>query len=185
MLSLAQESVVFKGTLEALFLRAHHGRLDAQVVDALKAVGLDLGRELLPAYPYDVFEESLRLTLEALYGPSPTVDDYREFGRVWTDAFFQTFTGTALLEVLKIIGPRRALLRSAQNYRNVNTYADARVVELGPAHFEVFLADRYPWPHVSAGSLQRSVELCGAREVVARHVRRDGTHNVYDVTWTP
>jgi uncharacterized protein (TIGR02265 family) len=185
MAEFAHEAVVFKGTFEALFLRALKGRLDPQTLAALKTAGLDLGRELLPAYPYPLFEESLRIALRALYGPTPSVAQYREFGRVWTDGFFETFMGLALIGVLKIIGPRRSMLRSAQNYRNINNYADARVAELGPTHFELFLADRYAWPEVSAGSLQRSVELCGAREVVTRHARLEGTHNVYDVTWAP
>ena len=72
------------------------------------------------------------------------------------------------------------MLRSAQNYRNINNYAEARVTELTPNRFELALVDGEDWPLVSVGS----VELTGARDVVSRHVRTEGAHNVYEVRWT-
>jgi uncharacterized protein (TIGR02265 family) len=177
------EKVVFKQALEALYLRALSGKLDPATVEKLKALGLNLHQPLMTAYAYATFQDCLRVTLTALYGPRPSVAQQREFGRVWTDGFFETFLGVALLGVLKLIGPRRAVLRSAQNYRNINNYANAKAVELAPNHFEVWLVDGADWPEVTVGSLARSIELTGAREVRVAHVRVEGEHNVYDAQW--
>jgi len=181
---MADEKVIFKGALEALYLRALKEKVDAPFKEKLKAAGLDLSRTLEPAYPFETFRRFMRLTMTTLYGEKPTDAQQLEFGRLWTDGFFETFMGIALPGVLKLIGPRRAMLRSAQNYRNINNYAEARVSELAPNRFELALVDGEDWPLVSVGSLQRSVELTGARDVVTRHVRTDGAHNVYEVRWT-
>jgi uncharacterized protein (TIGR02265 family) len=175
--------VMFKGPIEALYQRALRDRIDAGFKERLRSLGLDLDRPLLAAYPYETFRAVFTATLVQLYGPSPSIEQQREFGVRWTESFFETFLGTAILGVLKLIGPRRAMLRSAQNYKNVNNYSDAKVVELGPGHFELWLSDGDDWPEVTAGSLQRSVELAGAKNVTTKVVRREGKHNVYEARW--
>lgn len=179
----ADQRVMFKGPIEALYLRALREQMNPTLKDRLREAGLDLDRPLLPAYPYDSFRAAFTATLVHLYGPHPSIEHQREFGSNWTLSFFQTFIGTAVLGLLKLIGPRRAMLRSAQNYKNVNNYSDAKVIELAPGHFELWLADGGDWPEVTAGSLQCSVELAGAKNVVTRVVRKEGEHTVYETKW--
>lgn len=179
----ADERVFFKGPVEALFHRAMKEHVTAPFRDQLRELGLDLDKPLLPAYPYEVFRQAFTAALLHRYGPRPTIEQQREFGARWTESFFETFMGAAVLGLLKLIGPRRAILRSPTNYKNVNNYSDARVVELAPTHFELWLSDGDDWPEVTAGSLQRSVSLAGAKNVVTKLARREGTHNVYEVRW--
>jgi uncharacterized protein (TIGR02265 family) len=178
------EKVIFRQALEALFLRALKEKMTPALQSALKECGLDLSRELQPAYAFSDFRKMQTVSLHSLYGPEPTNKNQREFGRLWTDGYFQTFMGAALLGILKLIGPRRSMLRSEKNYSTVGNYNLAKTVELAPNHFELKLKDVEDWPGISEGSLQRSLELTGAKNVQTRFVRIEGDYSVFEATWS-
>ncbi|MGZ3458342.1 MAG: TIGR02265 family protein, partial [Archangium sp.] len=68
---MADELLVFEQTIEAVFVRALHGRVSPSCKARLRQAGLDLDRKLRPAYPFDAWMTFLRIAAEELYPREP------------------------------------------------------------------------------------------------------------------
>jgi uncharacterized protein (TIGR02265 family) len=178
----AFEKVAFKGMFEALF-RALGTDLSPELQGTFRQLGVDVSKDLHAAYAMKDLKAVVDATVAHLYGTKPTSDQIRQLGRRWANGYFDTLLGSALAAVLRLIGPRRAMLRSPKNYSSINNYSDASVRELGPSHFELFICETAEWPALTEGSLQRSVEVAGGKHVTTAFKRTEGQHQVYDVTW--
>ena len=59
---MADELLIFEQTIEALYLRALHGRLTPECKARLRQAGLDVDQKLRPAYAFDAWMTFLRIT---------------------------------------------------------------------------------------------------------------------------
>ncbi|MBJ6764065.1 DUF2378 family protein [Myxococcaceae bacterium JPH2] len=179
------EKLVFAQTVEALFVRALENRLTPACREHLRRAGLDLDQKLERAYTLEQWREFLRIAAGHVYGGVPAEAAYYSLGERFMDAYFGTFFGRALLGVVRLAGPRRALLRSGLGFRAGNNFSEVKIVERSPTSLELWMNDVLAdQPTFAAGLLARAVELCGGQRVVSLPEEFDGTSATYHVRWS-
>ena len=117
--------VIFAPGAESL--RAAIGKnLTPKLSAQLKANGLDFDKPLQAAYPAPQFEAWVRLTAQALFPEETLGEAQRKLGQHFFDGWQGTLTGAAVSTFLRLIGPKRALSRVGQAFRNGNNFTVTR-----------------------------------------------------------
>lgn len=177
------EQIVFAHTVEGLFVRALGGEVPPALRSQLRELGLDLTRKLLPAYPVPMWNQVLETTLATLYPGEPLPQSARKLGERMMEGYRNTLVGQAVLALAKVVGPRRALLRSKQNWRSGNNYSEVQVEELAPNDFRLTFNERGVSRWVSQGLLAAGLTFAGAPEVGVELERFSEHDVVYRITW--
>ena len=176
--------VVFGSSVEAL-ARVIGPKLTPELKAQFAALGFDLARPD-PAYPYEAWVKALELTLRELYpGESEERATYL-LGRALFDSYGTTMIGRALMQMLKVLGPRRALHRMARNLRTTNNYSDTRLTEHGDRHAELWI-NKARFPEYFRGLISEGLEFTGAREVQVTVKARGAPPDesiVFEVRWS-
>ena len=152
---MADEKVVFGNCWDAL-ASALGDRLDPSMQAALAEMGIDL-KKLHAAYPHALWIRSLELAMERLSPGLPLDEATYRMGRAMYERYGQTIVGKALLQVLAVLGPRRALERLERNFRTTNNYSRTQLIQLAPNRYEVELSDVH-FPHYYRGVLDAGLE---------------------------
>lgn len=177
------EKVVFEQTIDGLFLRALGSRIKAPTRERLRGVGLDLDKKLMPAYPFPVWMKALRAVAEDLY-PGETMDVAMfKVGESFIDGYNETLLGRALLGMLKVLGPRRAIQRATANFRTGNNYTDAKASELGPTAMELWMNEVGDFPTFTGGIVSGALKAAGVEPKI-EVASYDGHACTYRVTWS-
>jgi uncharacterized protein (TIGR02265 family) len=181
--AVAQRRLVFEHTFEGLFRFALRARLSGQAWEALREVGLDLSRPLLPAYSSETWRRSLEITVADVYPRLPRAEAWRHLGRDVVNGMVHTLMGRAMVGVARLLGPLRSLRRLNNTLRSADNYVESRVTELSPTSCEVWFNEVMEQPSYYQGVLEASLALAGARGVKTRMVGRDGPGAVVHVEW--
>lgn len=177
------EAVVFSHTAESLFLRVLKGEVTPTLEAKLRELGFDLSKPLLPAYPVPVWNQVLEATGRELYPNDPLEVAVRQLGERMISGYNLTLIGKAVIAMARLIGPRRAVLRTRQNWRSGNNYSEVEIAELTPTDFRLVMNESSVSRWVSAGLLQAGLELTGARGLKVTVESFTDTHATYRVTW--
>lgn len=180
---MSSEQVVFAHSVEGLFVRALGGDVPADLSEQLRGLGIDLSKKLLPAYPVTLWNHVLEATAQTIYPGEPFDQAGRKLGERMMEGYRATLVGQALLALAKIIGPRRALLRSRQNWRSGNNYSEVQVEELAPTDFRLGFNESGISRWVTQGLLQAGLTFAGAKECTVAVVSFTQTDAVYRITW--
>jgi uncharacterized protein (TIGR02265 family) len=167
-MSAPERPVVFGNSVEAL-LRVLQPVLTPALAARFRQLGVDLHHPN-PAYPYELWVEALRLAMATLYPDASHDEATYRLGRAIFETYGSTLLGKALLQLLRVVGPKRGLERMARNLRTTNNYSETRLVEHGAGHFELWV-NRAAFPHYFRGLLEAGLEFAGARQVHVRLLR--------------
>ncbi|WP_163996102.1 DUF2378 family protein [Pyxidicoccus caerfyrddinensis] len=181
---MADELLIFEQTIEALFLRALSGRLTPECKARLRQAGLDVDQKLRPAYPFDSWMSFLRITAEELFPGEPLEQGTWKLGEAYIEGFRETMLGRAVLSLLRVLGPRRALMRATQNFRAGNNYTESKLKELGPAQFELWMNEVGPYPSFTAGIIHAGLRVAGAQAIFIETSGYDGHACTYRINWS-
>lgn len=176
------DKVVFNHTIEGLFVKALGARWSPKAKTRLREAGLDLDKPLLPAYPFEVWMTVLRVASEELFPGEPVDSAMRKLGESFMDGYQTTLLGRAVLGMMTVLGPKRTLLRSTQNFRSGNNYTETRVTEVSPSAMDLWMNEVGPYPTFTAGIMLAALKAAGAKPQV--EVRdHDGHACTYRVSW--
>jgi uncharacterized protein (TIGR02265 family) len=181
---MADELLVFEQTIEALFHRALNGRLTPACKARLREAGLDVDQKPRPAYPLASWMTFLRITAEELHPGEPLEQAAFKLGQAYIEGFRETMLGRAVMSLLRVLGPRRALARTSQSFRSSNNYQESRLTELGPRHFELWMNEVGSLPTFTAGLLHGGMKVAGARDIVVDFSGYDGHACTYRIQWS-
>jgi uncharacterized protein (TIGR02265 family) len=176
------ERLVFNHTIEGLFVHALGDRIGPELKAALKAAGIDLDATLLPAYPFDVWMKALELTCQALYPDVPMSEAMHRVGESFLDGYQRTFLGRAVLGLIRVLGPRRTLLRATQSFRSGNNYTETKVTEVDANVVDLWMNEVGPWPTFTAGIIHAALKAAGAEPRVDV-IGHDGHACTFRVSW--
>jgi uncharacterized protein (TIGR02265 family) len=177
------DKVVFEQTIEALFHRSLSNRLTPPLKEQLKAAGLNLDAKLLPAYPFDTWMTVLELTAKALHADLPIDQAMFRVGESFLDGYQETFLGRAVLGMIRVLGPRRTILRATQNFRSGNNYTETKITEVEPSVLDLWMNEVGPWPTFTAGIIHAALKATGAEPRI--EIRdHDGHACTYRVGWS-
>ncbi|HZI12258.1 MAG TPA: DUF2378 family protein [Myxococcus sp.] len=177
------ELLIFEQTIEALFLRALHGRLTPECKAKLRQAGLDVDQKLKPAYPFDSWMKCLRIASEELFPQETLEQGTWKLGEAYIEGFRETMLGRAVLSMLRVLGPRRALMRATQNFRAGNNYTESKLKELGPGQFELWMNEVGPYPAFTAGIIHAGLRVAGAKDIAVDMTAYDGHACTYRISW--
>lgn len=180
---MADELLVFEQTVEALFVRALGPRLTPRLRERLLQAGLAVDGPLLAAYPFEAWMAFLRIAAEELYPELPVDAGTRQLGVLYMQGYRETLMGRAILSLLRVLGPRRALQRATHNFRSGNNYTRTRLTELGPGHHALWMNEVGPYPGFTAGIIHAGLEVAGARDVRVEPEGHDGRACTYAIRW--
>jgi uncharacterized protein (TIGR02265 family) len=155
------ELLVFDQTLEALFVRGLRGRITQPMQARLQSAGVDLTKRLLPAYAFHTWMESLRIAAEELY-PGETLEQGQFLlGQTFIEGYGQTLMGKAILRMIRILGPRRTLLRATHNFRSGNNYTETTLTEISANEVRLWMNEVGPYPMFTAGIIYAALRASG------------------------
>lgn len=178
------EKVVFEQTIEGLFLRGLGRRVTPGLKAELKLAGLDLGARLLPAYPFEVWMRALEITARTLYPRLSADEAMFQVGTAFIEGYKETFLGRAVLGVVRVLGPHRAMLRATQSFRSGNNYTQTTLKVLDPRTLELWMNEVGPWPSFTAGIVHSALAVTGVAPTV-EVLTHDGQAATYRVSWSP
>ncbi|KFA92749.1 DUF2378 family protein [Archangium violaceum] len=181
---MADELLVFEQTVEAVFARGLHGRIPPSCKARLRQAGLDLELKLRTAYPLDAWMTFLRITAQELYPDEPLEQGAFKLGEAFIDGFHETLPGRAVLSLLRVLGPRRALMRTTKNFRAGNNYTESRLEELGPRQFELWMNEVGSLPTFTAGILHAGLRTAGAADIRIDLSGYDHHACTYCISWS-
>ncbi len=177
------EPVVFSHTIESLFVRALKDELSAELSATLRELGIDLGRPLLPAYPLPVWNRALEATARALFPNDDLAAATQRLGERLAESYSTTLIGKAITAMARLIGPRRAVLRTRQNWRSGNNFSEVEITELAPSDFRLVLNETGVSRWLSAGLMKAGLAAIGAKGLQVTVEAHTETHATYRVTW--
>ena len=131
---------IYQVAVEALFLRAMEGRLDAGVKARLRDAGISLDEPLLSVYPADVFHRGVAIAAEAVYAGIPAADAHHRLGRDHIDAFVKSYPGKMMAALARQIEPRMIRLHRDLHPAREQLHRVARRV-IGRTRSEVWMND--------------------------------------------
>lgn len=177
------EGVIYKHTIEAFIQHVvlRRGLLSIEFDRELRGLGLDVSR------PREVslatWEALLKATAKRAYPKLAEDDALEEVGREVMRGFAAGFVGKGLLMVLRMLGPRRALLRMMENFRTADSVTTMKAVELSPTCIELDTRPVTDVPTYVCGLLSEIMVLLAAREPKVEHRIEGKESRVFKVTW--
>lgn len=172
-----KEPVAFDQLMEGLLLHAMKGRLDAEAQRKLLALGVDVSRPLLSAYPLAALMGTLKLCAELRYPELPREEARYQLGMRALEGFGSTPMGKALFGMARTWGARRMLGHMTRVFQTGINFARARSEELpnGDVEVTVEVLPEYRAsiqhrpgldPYFIRGIISQLMEVCGSRAPV-------------------
>ncbi len=176
------EWFVYEHTVEALFFKALRPRISAELKQKLKPLHIDLDDKPRNV-PQPEWVQALRLAADELF-TGPLDERYRSLGRAVLQRFEETLMGKAIIGVMRVMGPARALKRIETNLRGGNNFIRASLEQLGPREFFSAVNECNGNPHYIAGVIDAALHIAGAKEVSVKVMEFDGHAAKYAITWS-
>ncbi len=173
------EKVIFQQVIESLE-RVLGQRLDAPLRQRYRdELGIDFSKRL-PAYPLETWNRAVRLAMEALQPGVEAKAAQKFLGRRVVETFRETLIGKALFAALRVLGPKRAVVRMTRNLRTSNNYTESTVEETEPGQYVVWL-NQIDLPWFDEGVLEAGLQAAGAPGCVVEVMRHDEKGTTYQV----
>ncbi|WP_224362942.1 DUF2378 family protein [Hyalangium versicolor] len=171
---LRKEPVAFDQLMEGLLIHAMKDRLDGDARRKLMAMGVDVDRPLLSAYPLMTLLGTLKLCAEVRFPDLPRDEARYQLGIKALEGFGATSMGKALFGMARMWGARRMLNHMTRVLQTGVNHAKARSRELPGGDMEVtvevmpeYHAAIGPVPGLDGqfvrGIIAQLVEVCGTR----------------------
>lgn len=158
------EKLWFQQSIEGLLVRGVGKDMTPALREKLRALGIDLA-SLQPGYDAKVVSQAIRLTAAELFPGRPEAEALREVGALFMRGYVETLLGRAMVQVMKVVGPRRSLERMQRNFRTGSNYIETRFTSLGKGQAELWFNDVSGIPDFYAGVMSAGGRLAAAGNV--------------------
>lgn len=183
MAAFAAEHVVYDAAVEGVFLRGLVGMVTPSLSSKLRALGLDLDHKLRPTYPREAWTRMLEVTVAELFPNVPRDEGFRRLGEKAVNGIGYTMIGKVLVQMAKLMGPRRSLLRLPQVFTSMNNFMKMELKEVEPNHFQVHVRETYGHPAYVLGAMQAAMALSEAKGLQVNLVDWTAQQVSVDVKW--
>ncbi|MHA7632788.1 DUF2378 family protein [Corallococcus sp. M7] len=177
------EKLVFPTIVEGLFVRGLSGKVPFALKEQLRKEGLDLDRPLQPAYSLDTWTRCVALTAKTLHPEQPDEVAWRMLGERMIDGYRDTMVGRALLGVLRLIGPKRMLMRAQHSFRSGNNYTEVAITERGEREADLWLNEPGLLRYFKQGVMLATVRAASGPATQVDVVQFDDDSVTYRVSW--
>lgn len=157
--------LIFSHSLEGLLSRAFPGGVPPELKARLRTIGVDLDHKLLPAYPRETWGRCIELGAPFAFPLDRREVAWRRMGERMVDGYQDTMIGRAMFSTLRLLGPRRMLMRSQKNFRSGNNYTEVRVTDVSPTAVDVWFNETEPvLCHFTSGLVLAGMRAGGAED---------------------
>jgi len=156
--------LVYEVMVESMFRRALKGRVTPRLIQRVKEAGIDVEAKLKPSYPREVWMRCLHIIVEEVYPGVPRPRAFAELGERVVDSLRETVMGPAILGVMRLLGPKRALARFTQNFEYINNYNKTKLEEVGPNDFRLWVNETGVSPDFIGGTITGVLRAGGVKE---------------------
>jgi uncharacterized protein (TIGR02265 family) len=175
------EKVVFEHTVESV-IRLLARPIPPEQIAGLDALGIDLSKPLLPAYPAVTHSALIDFVARQRFPELPKEPAEFELGRAFVHTYTQTVMGRAIRGLVWTIGPHRALERMTRTFRTANNYTDTRLKRLGPASYELWFNFTIS-PSYFQGIVHETLTLCVLKGLEVKLSSVQGDEVTLLVSW--
>jgi uncharacterized protein (TIGR02265 family) len=181
---MSQTPLIFSHTLQSLLSRAFPGGVPAELKVKLRALGVELDKPLLPAYPRDTWARCIDACAPFGFPLERREVAWRKLGERMVDGYQETMIGRAMFSTLRLLGPRRMLQRAQKNFRSGNNYTDVRLTEVGPTALDVWFNEvDEVLRHFTVGLVLAGMRVGGALEPRVELVHADTEGITLRASW--
>ncbi|NBD08726.1 MULTISPECIES: DUF2378 family protein [Corallococcus] len=177
------ERVIFSNTVDSLYRKVLMPSLRPELVERLRARGLNLQMPLLAAYPLATWVECLDDTARTLHPDRPLDQARRMLGRRMMEGYSQTLMGGAVLTLARVVGPMRSLERMQHNFRSANNFTETRLTVLGPAQVDIWFNEPDLMEGFVDGVLEEGLLRIGVRSLNLHRTRHSPEAITYHLEW--
>lgn len=183
---MSETPLVFNHTVEGLFARTFPDGVPPGLKAELRAVGVDLDKPLLPAYPAPVWSRIIALGARAAFPEAPREVAWRQLGERMIDGYQDSRIGRAMFSMLQLLGPRRMLQRAQKNFRSGNNYTEVRVSDVSPTQMELWFNETDDvLRHFTVGLVLAGMRAGGADEPQVELHHTDARGFTLRASWKP
>lgn len=175
------ERVVFASSMEGLW-RALTPLTHAETVAFERAGVKGPQPSFAAAYPLQVYMDILDACANGRFAHLDELERYTQIGRLFIDGYSKTMVGTALIGLLRVLGPRRTLERTTRNIRSANNYTEAHLEALAPNHYRVRV-NYVVRLGFYAGIIEQCCRAGGAKDLKVTVAEFKDNAPVYEVRW--
>lgn len=167
----------------AVFNKVLRDDLTPQLIDGLKAQGLDLTADLADEYPRDIWFRAIELTASVLFGAAASPSEQqRQLGRhVIVSLEKRKVIKGPWLAMAKLLGPRRAL-RQAAEFGAEHSPVGLEVTEKNSKALEV-VVDEGRQSEFLAGLIEALVGVLGGKDPKVSTVVASEDRVVFWASW--
>lgn len=98
------------------------------------------------------------------------------------ESYGETLIGKALMMMLRVIGPRRGVLRMERNFRTMNNYSKTALREVAPKRFELDI-NMVRYPQYYRGVLVSGLRSAGAEWATVSVLKHDANQTTLALEW--
>jgi uncharacterized protein (TIGR02265 family) len=177
------DGVIYRHTVEAFIQRVllRRGLLSLEFDRELKAIGVDASRPT--ELGAEVWIKLLHATARRLSPGKSEADALEDLGREQLRGYVESLVGKALLTVLRLSGPRRALLRTMESYRTADNATRVTSVERGPTQIDLEFSSDFGVPTYVKGLLSETMILLRAKAPTVTFEKTAAGATVFSVSW--
>lgn len=175
--------VVYDSAVEGVFLRGLVGQVTPSLSTKLRGLGLDLDQKLRPTYPREAWTRMLEVTVAELFPDVSREEGFRRLGALAVNGIGHTMLGKVLVQMARLMGPRRSMLRLPHSFTGVNNFMKMELQEMAPNHFRVHVNETYGHPAYVQGAMQAAMSLADAKDLKVDIVDSTAQKVSVDVRW--
>jgi uncharacterized protein (TIGR02265 family) len=176
------EKLWFSQSIEGLFVRGIGEQMTPSLRAELLGLGIDLGN-LQPAYDNEVVVKAIKLAGSTLFPSMEQPEAMHQMGHLFMRGFAATFMGAALVQFMKVVGPRRSLQRMERNFRTGGNYIEAKFTSLGVGKAQIWFNDVNDIPEFYAGIIHRGGEFAGGTGMNVTFERKNPPECTFLIEW--
>jgi uncharacterized protein (TIGR02265 family) len=176
--------LIFSHTLQSLMSHAFSQGVPPELKARLRALGMDLDKPLLPAYPREAWARCIELCAPFAFPLERREVAWRKLGERMIDGYQETMIGRAMFATLRLLGPRRMLQRAQKNFRSGNNYTEARITDVGPTVMDAWFNEvDEVLRHFTVGLLLAGMRAGGALEPQVERLHADAQGVTLRASW--
>jgi uncharacterized protein (TIGR02265 family) len=183
-MSETSQPLIFSHSLQSLLSRAFPSGVPLALKERLRGVGVDLDRPLLPAYPKDTWSRCVEYGAPYAFPLEARELGWRKLGERMVEGYQETMIGRAMFSTLRLLGPRRMLLRSQKSFRSGNNYTEVRLTDVSPTTVDVWFNETDEvLRQFTLGLILAGMRAGGADEPRADITHRDAQGMTIRASW--
>jgi uncharacterized protein (TIGR02265 family) len=176
------ERLWFSPVIEAVFLKGLGDRLTPALKEEIKTAGINLDK-LQPAYPLEVVDKAFAIVRTRLYAGMSEDEALHELGLSSLRGYTETLLGKALIQILKLIGVRRSLLRMHTSMRSGNNYLETFSTVVSSTCIDLKFSDVSGMPSFYQGIIEEGGRMAHAKNLKVTTIASEAPSHTFRVEW--